>query len=94
MQRGEEPVGNILSRRIAAMGLTRQFNAAFICGKAKDVGGGKWDAISFRNGILKLRVSSNEEAYFIKVRSDEIVSQINRAIGKDVVKRLVFKVGE
>lgn len=94
MSKGEEQVGKILSRRIAAMGLTRQFSAAYICGKSDKVGEGSWRTISYKDGTLKLAVLSNEQAYLLKVRSSEIISKINSVLGRDTIERIVFKIDD
>lgn len=87
-----EPISQILSRRLNAMGLSKQFNAARICAVADKAGGGEFGAISYKNSVLKIHVDSGARAHLVKLREKEILQDINKKLGKEAVKRLVFDI--
>ena len=105
-----EPISQILTRRINAMGLWRQFSAARVCAVANEVGREcrpegssrqslqtasarqEFEAASFKNGVLKLRVDSGARAHLVKLREKEVVAKINTGLGREVVKRIVFDI--
>lgn len=82
-----------LKKRLAKYGLTEQAEAARICALAESTSEGAWGVVSYKDGILKIRTISNDQAYLIKIDSEKVISKINQAIGSQKVKRLVFKVG-
>lgn len=81
-----------LKKAISHYGLSRQAEAASICSLAESVSDGQWRAVSYKNGKLKILVDSNEQAYLIKLKSAQIISQINKKIGKEMIEKLIFKV--
>ena len=87
-----EKIGEILSRHINAMGLSKQFAAARVCAVANEAGKGEFEVVSYKNGVLKVHVDSGARAHLIKLREVEILRNINKKLGKDVVKRLVFDI--
>lgn len=87
-----EPISKILARRINAMGLSRQFNAARVCAVANEVSDNEFSAVSFKNSVLKVRVDSNPRAHLVKLREKEIIEKINKELKREVVKKLVFQI--
>ena len=96
-----ESISNILSRRIKAMGLSKQFAAARVCAVANGVGRGhrpegsarrEFEAVSYKNGTLKIRVESGARAHLVKLREGEILGKINCELKGEVVKRIVFNI--
>lgn len=87
-----EPISKILSRRINALGLSRQFAAARVCAVADEVGKGEFKTVSYKNGILKVWVDSGARAHLIKLREKEILGEINTEFKGQVVKKLVFDI--
>lgn len=82
-----------LNKRLNYYGLAKQASAARVCALADEVADGEWKAVSFRNGILKIMVESNEKAYLVKLKSAEIIERVNKKLGRAEVLRLTFKVG-
>ena len=87
-----EPISQILSRRINAMGLSKQFAAARVCAMADGVGKGEFRSISFKNGVLKISVDSNARAHLIKLREQTIIAEINEKLKNRDVGKIVFEV--
>jgi len=96
-----ESISTILSRRINAMGLSKQFNAARVCAVANEVEKGRrpegsaqreFEAVSYKNSVLKVRVDSGARAHLIKLREKEILASINTELKREVVKRIVFNI--
>ena len=90
-------MGNIsgpLQKRLAQYGLTEQAEAARVCALAESVSAGEWGVVSYKDGILKIRAISNDQAYLIKINSEKVIAKINKAIGSPKIKKLVFKIGQ
>jgi len=87
-----EPISKILSRRINAMGLARQVSAARVCAAANELAAGEFEAVSFREGILKLHVDSAPRAHLIKLREKQILDELNLKLAPSQVRKLVFKI--
>ncbi len=87
-----EPIQDILSRRIAAKGLSKVVAAARVCAVAKEVAEGFFEPISYRSGCLKILVSSDSRAHIIRLGENKWRSKINKKLGQEVVKRLSFKI--
>lgn len=83
-----------LKKRLSHYGLLKQAEAARICALACEIGSKEFTAVSFRDGVIKLRVDSNAKAYLLKMRKDEILKSINDAFGRKVVTELCFRVGK
>jgi hypothetical protein len=87
-----ENFSDILARRLKSRGLDKAFFGAMVCGAANKVSGGEFEAISFKNGTLKISVSSGARAHLIKLNQDDIIAKINLELKKDLVMRLKFEI--
>lgn len=87
-----EPIKDILSRRIAAKGLSNVVVAARVCAVAKEVSEGLFEPVSYKSGCLKILVSSDSRAHIIRLREDKWRSKINKKLGQEFVQRLSFKI--
>ena len=87
-----ERIGEILSRRINALGLKKQFTAARVCALSNEAADGEFEAVSFKNGVLKIRVSSNARAHLLKLRENALISKINAKIPSSLVEKLRFEI--
>lgn len=87
-----ENLSDILARRLKSQGLDKAALGAWVCGCANKVSQGKFESISFRNGILKIRVASGAQAHLIRLREKEYISKINTELKKDFVGRLRFEI--
>jgi len=88
-----ENISDILARRLNHMGLGNAVVASRVCAEADKVSEDEFTSISFKNGTLKIHVSSGARAHMIKLREKEIISKINLKLKKDLVLRLSFEIG-
>jgi hypothetical protein len=51
-------------------------------------------AISFKSGVLKVGVNDAGYANLIVLYQDDLKSAVNRKLGKDMVERIIFKIGK
>lgn len=87
-------ISGLLRGRMAHFGLAKQYDASFVCEEADRVSGGQFEAVSFRSGVLKVRVGSTSRAHLVRMNQMQIISKINEALGEQRVKRMKFEVGE
>jgi len=87
-----ESISKILSRRINAMGLGKQYGAARVCAGADKVSDGQFEAVSFKNGVLKIRVDCGARAHLVKSREKEFITRVNDELKGQYVKKLVFEI--
>ncbi len=52
----------------------------------------EFEALSFKNGTLKIRVSSGARAHLIKMREKDYISKINSELKRNLVERLRFEI--
>ena len=86
----QESVESILARRLNALGVAKQANAAWICGRADKVAVGEFAAVSFKNGTLKVRVDSVARAYLLRLKQKDLILKINNELKAPRVERLRF----
>ncbi len=93
----QEKIQDILKRRLAHYGLDKAAAAARVCAVAKEVGeahvssaGGKFEVISFKNGVLKIAVKSIAAAHMIRLRQKTLILKINEELKSDLVKKIKF----
>ena len=87
-----ESLGDILARRLKSRGLDRAALGAWVCGAAEKVSEGEYEAISYKNGALKIRVLSGARASLIKMKEQEYISKINTELKRELVKKLRFEI--
>ena len=62
--------------------------ASQICYFASEYGSGCFEATSFSRGVLKLSCKDSIDAGEVQSMSDEIISHVNKKIGKNIVSKL------
>lgn len=87
-----ENIGDILARRLKSRGLDKAALGAWVCAAALKVGEGQFEPISYKNGVLKIHVSSGARAYLIKLKEKEYISKTNTELKRDLVKKLSFEI--
>jgi len=87
-----EKADNILNRHANRYGLKKSLDAAMICFKAKEVANSMFEPISFRNGILKVKVENSIKAQEIQLNSSQIIKKINQKVGFYVIKKIIFQI--
>jgi len=87
-----EDIKNIIGRQSKLKRLQKPLEAAYICKIADSLALDRYGAISFKNGLLTVGVSSNLAAANLQVESSKIIERINQKVGKNKVKRIRFKI--
>lgn len=88
-------LGSILNEYVRERGLTDDFESINLRSVWNNIMGkrvvGATDRFSFRKGVLYITFSSSlirNKLYFDRER---IIASINRSVGRDIVKKIVFK---
>ncbi len=87
-----ENISDILARSLKRKGLDKAAFGAMVCAAADKVSEGKFESISFKDGALKIRVSSEPQAHLLRLREKFYIHKINEKLKKDLVKRLRFEI--
>jgi len=90
----QEDIQDVLTRRLAHHGLLGSYVASKVCDAAKKVAKGEFEPISFAKGVLKVGVNSSGKGHKIKLLEQQLIVEINQALGSRGVKRLVVVVKE
>ncbi len=72
--------------------LKKPLEAANVCDTTRSVAEGRFEVISFRDGLLTLSVSSPAQAANLSLESVKIISEVNEKLGEEKVERVRFKV--
>jgi len=72
--------------------LAKPLQAAGICDKAREYAQGRFEVISFNDGLLKLGVKSPSQSMTLQAESAKIIRELNEKIGVEVVKKLAYKI--
>lgn len=89
-----EPISEILRRTLASRGLLAQADAARVCAISQAVGKGEFRSVSFKNGVLKVAVTSNAQAYALRLKEEEMINSINQELRSKRITRFVYKIGQ
>jgi len=87
-----EKINRILGRQSRLKRLEKPLEAAYICKIADSLADDRYRAVSFKNGLLTVGVSSNLAAANLQVESSKIIERINQKVGEGKVKRIRFKI--
>ena len=85
-------ISKILSENPRYKRLQKPLEASYICQIADSLADDRYCAISFKNGLLTLGVTSSLAAANLQSGSAKIIDKINQKIGEDKVKRIRFKI--
>ena len=78
----------ILKRSLAKKGLLGAARSAEICFLAEKAAKGRFQAISFSRGVLKVSAASSAAAQEINMDEERIIDEINHKLGNEAVKRV------
>ena len=81
-------INKILHHSLSKKGLMGVATSAEICFWAEKLGKGSFAPISYARGVLKVSVSSAPAASELQIRQEEIISQINKKIGREIVRSI------
>jgi hypothetical protein len=83
-----DKVGKILMGVMAKKGLAGAAVSSQICFYSDEYGKGHFTTISYSKGVLKLLASDSIDAGEIQMMSEEILSYVNKKIGRTVAKKI------
>lgn len=72
--------------------LSGPLKAARVCEQARVAANGRFNVLSFRDGLLTVGVKNSGEAANLQLESNQIIDNINKELGEEIVKRLRFKI--
>lgn len=81
-------MNEVLLSRVDRLGLARALGAAQVLEMADRLNRGQFRAKSFRNGQLKIAARSSAEAYLCRQRVDNLIDELNAALGRPLVKTI------
>jgi len=81
-------INKILHHSLSKKGLMGVATSAEICFWAEKLGNGSFKPISYSRGILKVSVSSAPAASELQIKQEDIITQINQKIGRDIIKQI------
>ena len=85
-------IKNFLDRHPKYRGLSKPLHAAKICEAARAQADGRFEVISYHDGLLTLGISSSAAAADIQAESTQIIAEINKKLGQELVKKLRTKI--
>lgn len=74
------------------MKLRKPLEAAEVCDTARSLAQGRFEVVSYKQGLLTLAVSNSSEAGNLQIESQKIIDDINTKIGQEKVKNIRFKI--
>jgi predicted nucleic acid-binding Zn ribbon protein len=84
-----EPISQTIKRNYPQ----RPLVSAQIIARAQKILGKQAQVVSFNEGTLKLEVEDNMQAANLRLRSSGLIQKINKCLGKELVERIVFRLG-
>lgn len=72
-------------------GLGKNLIAARIVDGANSIADGRYRAVSFRDGRLKVEAPAGPELFFLKRDEPNIILEINKKLGQEIVQDLVLR---
>lgn len=81
-----DKLNKILRPALAKKGLLGAATSAEICFMAEKWGNGRFCAISFSKGVLKLMVEGSSAASELSMEQENLISFVNKKLGKNSVK--------
>ena len=88
-----ENIDEILKKRFSHYGLGKIAQASLVCQRAQEVAADKYQVISFKKGVLSLKVQSSAAACELRLCQTELIEKINQALPSPMVEKLKFRVG-
>lgn len=85
---------NNISTLLTSRPLRQALMAAQVVSTAQKVVGLESKVIMFKNGNLKLKVASSVAAAQIKATEVDLIKKLNTEFGRELVKKISYRVGE
>lgn len=86
-------IDKVLKKQLNKVSLGDSAQAAYVCYVANEVSAGKYQAISYRGGVLEIGVKNNIEAMQIQADKTNIMGEINCKLKNQKVEKLRYKIG-
>lgn len=85
-------IDKIVKKQLNKVNLENIAQAAYVCYRANEIAQGRFQALSFRQGVLEIALKNNLEMLEIQAEQPKIIQTINQALKKDLVKKLRYRV--
>lgn len=85
---GMDRIDKILMPVMVRKGLGGAAVASQICFFASEYGKGSFEATSFSKGVLKLSCKDSIDAGEVQMMSEEIITHVNKKVGKTIVSKI------
>jgi len=89
-----ERIDKIIKDTLYKKPIGKATRSAMICFYAEEWGKGRFRAISFSTGVLKLLAPSPIEAMELDIVRDDLIDYLNQKLKSRTVKRVMIKQGE
>jgi len=88
-----EKLDKILMSALAKKKLSGTVRSAQICFYADEWGDGRFQAISFLRGVLKVSVNSSPAASELEIQKEDLIDSVNKRLGQNSVRsvRIIVK---
>ncbi|PIS08100.1 hypothetical protein COT78_00160 [Candidatus Berkelbacteria bacterium CG10_big_fil_rev_8_21_14_0_10_43_13] len=81
-----EKLDKILMSALAKKKLSGTIRSAQICFYANEWGKGRFEAVSFLRGVLKVSVNSSPAASELEIQKEELIDSVNKRLGQNSVR--------
>lgn len=85
-------ISQILPARLKHYNLDKAATSALVCNTALEISQSKFVPVSFRDGLLTLRVENSQQSVQLRFKTPQIIEEINYKLGRKVVQKLRIKV--
>jgi hypothetical protein len=79
-------LGDFLLPALARKGLGKEARSALICFLANKYADGRFSAISFSRGVLRVSVTSSAAAQMVQMEEEKIIAHLNGEMKRECVK--------
>jgi predicted nucleic acid-binding Zn ribbon protein len=87
-----DKINKIIGRGGKYNKLRKPLEAAEVCGVSRGLSQGRFEVISFKNGLLTVGVANSSEAANLQMESQKIIELINKKCGKKAILNIRFKI--
>lgn len=85
-------INNFMRRDPRYKSLSKPLQAANVCDTARLLADGRYDVISFKDGLLTLGSSSSSSAANLRMETYNIQNKLNEKLGQELVKKIRIKI--
>ena len=82
-----------LKIRLNQKSLATTATAAYVCHAANELSSGRYQAVSFKDGMLTLAAPSSAAAQDLKYQTEELLTQINNKLNASQIKSIRIRTG-